>query len=396
MKRQQKLVKLFKCGICPFSSSDIHTLENHSFDTHICEYCHGQYFSKSYHKCKKDPRLIGAGRPKTSGGAAGGDIENEPLSPSIGIPDIFERVSGSFRDTICTFKFVFKDDFELINDAIGSIHAEIHTLLASYVRFHTGIRIKVAMELLFEDMRSKTEVTKRYPAPNLKIPHVSFIEPVIADSVNYISSLCQILGNEISGLVLIKCLSIYLTIMKYTPVAGNGRLPLGPLKKKRGLINTRVTKNCFIASFLLCLHANETKLSCGKTYVKTKGKQRDQARRLLESKAFGDMLVKQNQIPHSDLNFGHDLTLVSLVETSTNVGISIYRYSKKLKGIVTLRSCDKDYPKHVSLLMILRSHLSVKERKKYSEKIHFCSIVDPNTFFNVKKRKSIAFKSKAK
>lgn len=391
MKHKQ-LIKLFKCGICSFSSSDIHSLETHSLSSHVCEYCYGQFYSKLHHKCKKDPKLIGAGRSVTqSDSRTRNDDDAGPSSPSVNIPDIFEKVSGSFRDSICTYRFVFKDDFPQINEAIASIHSELYTLVASYVKYHTGIRIKLAMELLFEDMRSKSLVTKRYPAPNLKIPHVSFIEPIVADSVNYVSALCEILGNDISGLVLIKCLSIYVTILKYVPMAGNGRLPLGPFKKKRGIINTRVTKNCFLASVLLCIYANESPLSCGKTYVQTKGKEREKARRLLESKAFGESLVKKNPLQYSDLRFGHDLSLMSLVEEKANIGISVYRWSSKLNGIITIRSCDTDYPKHVSLLMLLRSHLPVHERKKYSDNIHFCSIVDRNTFFNIKRKKSIAF-----
>lgn len=370
-----KLKKLFKCAMCKFECDDIETLQSHTYQAHVCLLCNRTYFCKLYHKCKvKKTTLVGGGG-----------------SQDIDIPSTFTHVSGSFKDVIVTFSHKFTDNFELISDAINSIKSDLHKLIKSYINHHTGIRLKIALELLFNDIKHSREVIKLYPSPALRIHHKDFIDPVLLDCVNYISALCELLAHNLSGLILIKCLSLNATIMKFSPKKGNGYIPLGPCKNKKGIICSRVKDNCFAASVLLALHTKDFKTKDGNTYFNTRGYEKMKIKRHLEKKETAANLIMHSSLKYSTLNYGEDLSLLGLFESSNLIGVNVYKYSLKEKGIVTIRACQTMYETNISLLMLYRSHLPLKERKHYHSQIHFAAIVCKDSFFAIKKKKYLGF-----
>ncbi len=211
------------------------------------------------------------------------------------------------------------------------------------------------------------------------------------DCVNYISALCELMAHNLSGLILIKCLSLNVTIMKFSPKKGNGYIPLGPCKNKKGIICSRVNDNCFAASVLLALHTKNFKTPDQKTYFNTKGYEKIKIKRYLEKKETAIKLINQSNLKYACLNYGEDLSLLGLFETSNSIGVNVYKYSIKEKGIVTVRACQALYENNISLLMLYRSHLPLKERKRYSSKIHFAAIVCKDSFFAIKRKKYIGF-----
>lgn len=384
---QRRVTKSLKCGICSFSCSDINDLQQHTFDCHVCLECMGQYATKQYHRCKKKPKLVVGG-----GGAAQSSSLSSSSLPTV--PAGFIKTSSSFRDTIATYKHDFVMDHALVLDAVESINKQIHSLVSSYVNLHQGIRLKMNMEMLFEDAKTSEQKIKSYPSPAFRVPHKTFISQSIRDCSTYISSLCDLLSHEISGLILLKVLSIKIILMKYLPTQAKGNISLGYLKGKRGVLNTNVDKNCFLVSVLLCLYANKVQLPCGKTYKETTKRERERAKTFLESKKTGQLLCEKYPLRYADLNFGKDLSLLEMFEAEHQIGVAVYRYSKRQNAIITLRAPDKNFPQTCSLLMVLRSHLPKNERVKYNNKLHFAAIIDPNIFFNVKKKRGVGFCNK--
>lgn len=374
-----RVLKLFRCGICKFSCSDINELQDHSYDVHICTKCNKSFFSKLYHRCHGLP-LVG-----------GGPTSDAPGDPAINVPSIFQKVSSSFRDTICIYKTVFIQDFVLVSSAVDSITNELYSLVNTYVKHHTGIRLKFQCEMEFEDAKTHQILYRTYPTPAFRISHPNFIKSTILDCSNYVSALCDLLSNEVSGLILLRVISLNIVILRYTPTQAKSWLPLGFLKRKRGILNSRVDNNCFHVSVLLCLHANEYKLASGQLFRDTKKAVRQKSKRHLESKKVGEHLIKKYPMKYADLNYGRDLTLLSLFEREHGINISVFQYSKRLNTIIPLRLSEQSYNRSANLLMILRCHLAVEERVKYNSKRHFCAIINTATFFNAKKMKKTGF-----
>lgn len=74
-----------------------------------------EFFSKLYQRCKANT-IVGGG-------------QGEGSDTSIIVPAIFQKISSSFKDTICNYKTVFHQDYVLVTDAIESINGEIVTLV---------------------------------------------------------------------------------------------------------------------------------------------------------------------------------------------------------------------------------------------------------------------------
>lgn len=158
-------------------------------------------------------------------------------------------------------------------------------LLESYISLHKGIRVKIFMEMLFEDAKEKCEVVKTYSAPPFRVPHKNFVPESISDSGKYIAAVCFLLSSKISGLILKRILSIKIQLMRHTPMQARVNIPLGYLKRKRGVLNSGVDRECFHVSVILRLYHDKIILPSGSTYNKTTGNERKRAKTHLESKA---------------------------------------------------------------------------------------------------------------
>lgn len=387
---RRHITKLFKCGICSFSCSDIDILQSHTYEKHACLECNRQFFCKLYHCCKKKKNFMIGGSNNPQPGSS--SSSSPSLSPPV--PVGFHKISSSFKDTLCVYKHEFLQDFAIISDAMDSIDKQLQSLVLTYVNLHNGIRLKLFLEMLFEDSKTLEQKIKSYPSAAFRIPHKTFINQGIKDCVTYLTSLCELLAQEISGLVLLKIINCRVVIMKYLPTQAKGKLGLGYLKRKRGILNSNVDQNCFHVSVVLCLHANNFILKNGKKFSETTKRERQKAKAFLESKKTGQQLCEKYPMRYSNLNYGKDLSLLNTFEQENNVAVSVYKFSKKYNAIITLRAPDKDYPRSCSLLMLSRSHLPKNEQLKYRNKYHFASIVNPNIFFNTKRKKALGFCNK--
>lgn len=73
------------------------------------------------------------------------------------------------------------------------------------------------------------------------------------------------------------------------------------------------------------------------------------------------------------------------IGSENKISISIYALNKKTKGVKCIRYPITKYEKRAMLLMLKKSHVPPEKRYEGMPALHFCSIVDPNRFFRVRR-----------
>lgn len=371
MKKLQ-LKKRFRCNICDYTTNDIEILQDHCDNNHNCLLCSRVFMFKDFHSCIAS-RQVGTGR----------SVIQEPVDQEGN--NFFHKDGQSFKDVISSYSYAFDETYNFIRDALDSIKDKVHELINSYVKFHSSIKLKISAYLLMYDEKSETYLHKLYPSALFRVGSTAFTGEAVDNAITYIDALVSILAHSISGLTLIKCEKLNFVIMKNKPRSGNAYLPAGPfLSNRQGLVNPRVSKNCFYHAALIALCAHEIKNKDNNSYFDAKGYEKKNLKRRLEKESTWLEYLKNKPLKHANLDYGDDLTNLPLFESANLVSCTIFKYSKKEGQVMAIRTTNVHCQKHINLLQICRSHLPKALRSRYKSKMHWAVILNASSFFRIK------------
>ncbi len=369
-----KIKKKFMCGVCKYKCDQIDNLSQHYEDMHYCQ-CGKVFYNKNFHVCS---------RPQQIGGGSTAIVEPKDEEGNL----FFQKTLVAFSDTIASYSYDFKDQIiPLVEDATNYIRKPLVSLLKSYIRLHDGIRLKLTFEMLMESPKLKRNLLKKYMSPPIKCMHINFLQDTIDTCSTYVQALCNLLSSELSGLNLITVTKIFITVMRYRPKQARGFLPLPPLlKRKRGILNiNEKTGQCFLYSMVAALNFDKIRVN-GKLFSEAKGRERENIKRKLEKPEAWASFIEEHQLKLVNERYGEDLSLIDLFENANDdISISIYRISKKEKAIVPCRMTTRMCNNHVTLLLIRRTDLPKKLRKRFKVDMHFLVVYDISAFLALKK-----------
>lgn len=376
------------CGICSFSTNEIHLLEDHVESFHQCTTCGETFNEKRFHYCV--PR-----RPLFQRGLGVGikiplDATNKP---------VFVLKASAFKDTIATYTHDFRDTG--LNDAIEATHTIINPLLdlaRQYLLKHKGIRIKLLFRMLLNSPKDGKDVEKQYPSAPMKVMHENFLRDTIMNCATYVSRLAVLLSHEISGLNLKRILSTDISIIKYRPKLAEGSLPLpGDLANRHGLINVLNDGNCFLYAVCCSLYYKSIVNEAGDNIETAKGTARQALKRKLAKPSTYHSYARSIKCPREV--YSDDMSPVDEFENlNTDISVSILRYSSAAKEIVPLRLTKVMRPRHVFLLLISRHQIMkdlkknggekrLRRQKSFTAEYHFLSIYNISAFMAAKSNK---------
>lgn len=356
-------------------------LENHVESRHTCTACGSQWYDVQFHRCQF------VDENNNNEGLQVGYGANVSIPLDSNNNPVFEESARTFHDTIVSYTYKYTGaQISDVMEGVELIRTPLEQLINEYLRIHRSIRIKESFEILFYSPKDNRDVQKRYTSVPFKILHRNFVSDVVTDIGRYISSVCDLLSHEISGLIIRRLLQTEITIMKLQLRRMRGYIPLcSQLARKRALINVKNSNGkCLAYSVACCLNYKTIVDSKGDNVLTAKGAERKALRRQLERQSTWDSVV--NNMDLHDGHFYTDFKLVKDFEVLNSVSISILRFSKKAKGIVPARLTSLMLPHHVFLLLISRKNLPKNLRRRYRTHFHLVSILDIGKFLAVKSK----------
>lgn len=383
VKMDDSLRKKFRCGICfDFFTDNVPDLQAHSEARHSCDLCGRDFFNKEFHSCtfgeegnEQETFQIGYGEPPQ----VPLDQNNQP---------IFRDGGSTFGDVIKKVLFDYKNlEFVSILEGTELIRKPLESFINSYMVVHKGLRLKLAFFILFYSPKENKDVQKRYSSVPFRVTHRNFISSRITDCANYVDETCEILSEQISGLLIRKLLTCEITLLKLQVHTVRGYLPMcKELARKRGVLNVKSHDDmCVLYSVVCCLHYKTILNSEGKNIDSAKGSAKKALRRQLERQKTWKPFV--SEIKLADCKFDTDFENLADFEFSNDVSISILKYSRKAGSIIPYRLTKLFLKNRVFLLLISRHQLEEKVRNKFKSEYHTVSVLDINALMAVKSKK---------